>query len=167
MFKLIILFLCVSFIISYESAICNIVGNKTDVVNAYSYIFGLVSVYKPYLFANVYFNDTVIIFSYDTLTPLVRMYNDDSAVINTKSDAESWINNYTIGQNYTCFYENTNNVFMAFYTSQQLALWVRIILWTFLGCSCCSLCLCCMCITIFRKQLGCKDCPPNDNYESI
>lgn len=134
--KLILFLLLVISYISYETGFCEIVGFQVDTQQRYT-TRGQYDVYCPYLQVNMYFNNSIWLFNGED--PLVRMYKStlDSCML-FKSDAKSWQSNYNLGQNYTCYFDDRNNVYIDPNTNSTSLLIIMIV------CSC--ICMCVSCI---------------------
>lgn len=109
MIKLIIFILLIYSITAYQVAICNIVGyqidekiNKDDNTPKY----------QPYLEINVYLGEESIMYSPTIQSPLARPNQYSDSCTDSESDVVAWLDSYSIGRNYTCYYDDINNIYM-------------------------------------------------------
>lgn len=145
----IIIFLCLYFVASYDTGVCQVVGFQISYQQKFTNRYQT-DAYYPYLNVNLYFNESIYL--YNNLLPVARIYqNLGYSYVLTKEDAENWQSNYQLGQNYTCYFDNINNVYMDLtYTYPSTLTVILIIIIAFLIVS--SLCTFLICLSVHSNK---------------
>lgn len=109
--KFLILLLLFHQTISFTIVLCNIVGDGMKQKQI-----GGLNEYLPYMKVNIYFANETILYNEDMNQPIMIKYNNkEGSYTFDKVNAQDWIDKYEIGKNYTCYYQNMDEVYVEFY----------------------------------------------------